>query len=421
MMLIRNTVMPPVRPKMQGKLVTQDETWLNDVGPQAQPKVFTHNQQETGGGPGGSSGYSPLETLLKDDSISEITCIGPRRTYVERNGLLEEVPYHFENEGQMVRVIEQMVLQNGQHLQPDWPIIDTQLSAGMHLNAVLPPCAVNGPTLTLRKHVKESLTLEELVCNGTLAQAMADVLQACVEGRLNMLICGGQHSGRTTLLNALCAAIPDEERVITIEESAELRLQQKQVIGLVASATGPQGARSVTLQNLMKSALQMGPERIVLDECRGEEFMELLQALYTGYNGSLITAFATDIPNCLSRLETMCHSSDTAFPAHIIRQQIADSVDVVVHMSRMPDGSRKVVDIAEVLFSSDDELKVQSIFHYSNIGLDTETGKVTGDFEPCGISPKFLTKLTVMEVHLPQEVFIIDSKDDTVKLSRKPV
>lgn len=425
-MLVRNTVMPPVRPKMQGKNVTQVEAWLNDVGPLSQPlqpKAATHKKQETIAAYGGCIDYGPLEPLLKDESISEITCIGPRRTYVERNGLLEEVQCYFENEGQMLRVIEQMLLTVGQHLQPGWPIIDARLSNGMQLHAVLPPNAINGPILTLYKHVKEQLTLAELVGNATLSQAMADVLQACVEGRLNIIICGSQHSGRTTLLNALCADIPQEERIITIEESSELRLRQKQVIGLVVSAMGvgmeSHVARNVTLRDLMMSALHMGPERIILGECRGEEVIELLQALYTGYNGSLMTAFATNALDCLTRLETMCHNDDTSLPAHITRQQITDSVDIIVHISRMPDGSRKVVDIAEVLSSDEDELKVQSIFRYSNMGLHREKGTVTGDFEPCSVCPTFLTKLAVMDIYLSQEVFVAGSNDDTVVLSHK--
>ncbi len=428
-MLVRNTVMPPLRPKMQVKYITPDEGWLNDVGPlsqPSQPQTSTQKKQETvvrtvpqTVGPDGHVDYGPLGPLLKDDSIAEITCIGPRHTYIERNGLLEEVPSHFENEGQMASVIESMLLQSGQHFQPGWPIVDARLTNGVQLHAVLPPNVVNGPVLTLRKEImQEQLTLADLVHNDTLSQSMADVLQACVEGRLNILICGGQNSGRTTLLNALCAAIPEEERIITIEESSELRLRQKQVIGLVASAMGQQDARRVTLRDLVMSALQMGPERIILGECRGKETMELLQALYNGHNGSLMTVYATDVQNCLTHLETICHDGDGSFPLHVIRRQIANSVDVIVHMARMPDGSCKVVDIAEVLDAETDGLTVQSIFRYSNIGLDTETGKVTGDFEPCGISPKFLSKLAVMDIHLAQEVFVPDSNDDTVKLSQ---
>ena len=429
-MLVRNTVMPPLRPKMQRKYITPDEGWLNDVGPLAelpQPKATIQKKQETvvrtvweTVDRGGRSGYGPLEPLLKDDSISEITCIGPRHTYVERNGLLEEVACYFANEEQMVRVIEQMVRSAGQSLQPGWPIIDVRLPNGMQLHAVLPPSAINGPTLTLRKGIgQELLTLADMVRSDTLSQSMADVLQACVEGRLNVLICGARNSGRTTLLNALCAVIPEEERIITIEESAELHVRQKQVIGLITQSLGPQVARNVTLHDLVTNALKMGPERIILGECRGAETMALLQALYTGHNGSLMTIYATNAQHCLTRFEKMCYSGDSSFPVHIIRRQIVDSVDVIVQVSRMPDGSRKVVDIAEVLSDGEDGLTVQSIFSYSNIALDTETGKVTGDFESCGISPKFLTKLAVMDIHLAQEAFIANSDDDTVKLLRK--
>lgn len=403
-MLVRNNVMPPMRPKMQGKIETQNEAWLNDIGPLTQPEAFKQKKQVVA-----CIGYGPLEYLLKDDNITEVTCIGPRRTYVERNGLLEEVPCYFEDEQHMLRVIEHMLQSAGQRLQPTWPITDVRLPDGMHLNIVLPPSAVNGPTITLRKGVKEPLTLAELVRGGTLSQAMADLLLACVEGRLNIVICGSQNSGRTTLLNALCAAIPNEERIITIEESAELRLRQKQVIGLLAQTMGPPIAGRVTLRDLLVNALRMGPERIILGECRGEEVLEMLQALYTGYNGTLMTAYATNAQNCLTRLETLCFTGNISMQSistNIVRRQMADSLDVIVHMSRLPDGSRKIVDIAEILSARNDALKTQSIFSYHNEGLDTETGKATGHFEPCGVFPAFLSKLAVMDIHLPQAMFI---------------
>ena len=410
-MLVRNNVMPPMRPKMLGKNETQNDAWINDVGSLTQLEATTRKEQVAAVGFGG---YGPLEYLLKDDSVTEVTCIGPRRTYVERNGLLEEVPCYFEDERRMLRVIEHMLYLAGQRLQPGWPIMNVRLPDGVQLNVVLPPSAVNGPTITLRKGVKEPLTLAELVRGDTLSQAMADVLRSCVEGRLNIVICGSQNSGRTTLLNALCAAIPNEERIITIEESAELRLHQRQVIGLVAQAIGPQVAGRVTLRDLLTNALHMGPERIVLGECRGEEVLEMLQALYTGYNGSLMTVYAKNTQNCLTRLETMCLAGSMpmsiqtlqSIPTNILRRQMADSLDVIVHVSRMPDGSRKITDIAEVLSAENDELKVQSIFSYRDDGLDRETGKAAGHFEPRGVCPAFLTKLAVMDIELPQETFI---------------
>lgn len=403
-MLVRNNVMPPMRPKMQRNNETQNEAWLNDVGPLTQPDAFTQKKQVVG-----NIGYGPLEYLLKDDSITEVTCIGPRRTYVERNGLLEEVPCNFQDDQHMLRVIEHMLQSASQHLQPGWPIVDVRLPNGMQLNVVLPPSAVNGPTITLRKGVKEPLTLAELVRGNTLSQAMADILQACVEGRLNIVICGSQNSGRTTLLNALCAAIPNDERIITIEESAELRLRQKQVIGLVAQTVGSHVAGRVTLRDLLTNALRMGPERIILGECRGAEVLEMLQALYTGHNGTLMTAYATNATNCLSRLETLCFTGGItmqSLPVHILRRQIADSLDIIVHISRMPDGSRKIVDIAEVLSAGNDKLKTQSIFSYHVDGLDSETGKATSQFEPGGVCPTFLSKFAVMDIHLPQEMFV---------------
>ena len=345
-------------------------------------------------------GYGPLETLLHDETVTEITCIGPCRIYVERDGVLEEISPVFEDERHMVRGIENMLRRAGQHTQPGCTLIDTRLPGGVQLNAVLPPNALQGPVITLRKGVQQPLTLAELVSSGMLSQDMADVLQACVEGRLNIVVCGGQDAGRDVLLNALCAAFPDDERIITIEETAMLRLPQKQVIGLVAQAGG-----DVTMRDLLANALRMQPERLVLSNCRGEEAREMLRAMYTGYNGSLMSMYATSAADCLTRLETVCFTCNIAVPAvpaSIIRRQLAESLDVVVHLSRLPDGSCRIVDIAEVS-GNGDELNVQSIFRYYDDG--PETGNDTGHFEPTGLCPTFLEKLSVMDIHLPCELF----------------
>lgn len=347
-------------------------------------------------------GYGPLQTLLEDTTITEITCIGPLRTFVERNAMLEEIASPFEDERHMTRIIENMLRRSGQRLQSGQTLFDALLPDGVQLSIVLPPSAPLGPVLTLRRGAQEPLTLAELVSGGMLSQDMADVLQACVEGRLNIVVCGEQECGRDMLLNALCAAIPDDERIITIEESATLHLPQKQAIGLVAQANG-----GATKRDLLAHALHLRPDRLVLGNCRGEEALAMLRAMYSGYSGALMSIYATGATDCLSRLETLCFTwniSTSTVPVSIIRRQLAESLDVIVHLSRLPEGTSKIVDIAEVLGNGDD-LNIQSIFCYRDDGPDSETGGFTGHFEPTGFYPAFLEKLAIMDIHLPCEIF----------------
>src|SRR6266567_8816217 len=349
--------------------------------------------------------YGPLETLMKDESVSEIMVVGPHFACIERNGAIEDVPCNFEDDRHMERIIENMLRRAGRHMKPDWPIVDMRLPDGSLVNVVMPPSAVNGPTITIRKASKKPLSIDDLIQMETLTSEMAEFLRACIQARLNIVICGGIASGRTTLLNALSAYIPAEERIATIEEVAELRLSQKHVVALVSQLTSSGSTGGVTMRDLVVNALRIGSERILRGECRGDEVVEILQAMNNGYNGFLITQYANDLRNCLTRLEAMYQAAGTTLPVTLIRAQIATAVDVIVHVSRLRDGSRKILNIAEVQYMENDAIKLQSIFHFKDAGFDATSRELKGAFEPSGFSPSFLPNFEAMGIHLPPEMF----------------
>jgi pilus assembly protein CpaF len=328
-------------------------------------------------------GYGPLEPLIKDESIYEITAVGPRFTYVERNGTIEDMPCVFEDDRHMQRIVENMLRRAGRRIKPNWPIIDVRLPDGSLVNIVMPPNAVNGPTITIRKRSKKPFTMEDLVQLGSLSQEMADFLSSCVQNRLNIVVCGGIASGRTTLLNALSAFIPEGERITTIEEAAELQLGQKHVVALVSQLNGGEGG-GVTMRDLVMNALRTGSERIVLGECRSDEVLAMMQAISSGYNGVLLNLFASNLKDCLAHLETMCLAANPHLPAEVIRKQLASSLDIIVHVARLRDGSRKVLNIAEVQGFDGNAIKLQSIYHFKESGLDQQSGQVQGEFLPSG-------------------------------------
>ena len=261
----------------------------------------------------------------------------------------------------MQRIIENMLRKAGRHMRNDWPIVDVRLPDGSLVNIVMPPSAVNGPTITIRKGSTKPLSIENLLQLGTLSQEMAEFLRASIQARRNIVICGGVNSGRTTLLNALSAAISADERIVTIEDVAELRLSQRHVVGMVAQLTSPGG---VTMRDLVLHALRMGTDHILLGECQGDEVVEMLKAMYNGHNGSLLTLFANDLRSCLSRLEALYLASGSATPVTMIRNQIATAIDVIVYIARLRDGTRKILNIAEVQGVENDAIKWQSIFYY---------------------------------------------------------
>ncbi len=326
-------------------------------------------------------GYGPLEPLIRDASIYEITAVGPRFTYIERNGNIEDVPCIFEDDRHMLRVVENMLRRAGRRSKPDWPIIDVRLPDGSLVNIVMPPNAVNGPTITIRKRSKKPFTLQDLVQLGSLSQDMANFLSAGVQARLNIAICGGIAAGRTTLLNALSAFIPERERITTIEEAAELQLSQKHVVALISQLSGEGG---VTMRDLVMNALRTGSERIILGECRGDEAMALIEAVSSGYNGVLLNLFANNLKDCLAHLETMCLAARPHMPGEMIRKQLASSLDIIVHVSRLRDDSRKVLNITEVQGFDGSAIKLQSIYHYKESSFDQQSGQLQGEFAESG-------------------------------------
>lgn len=353
-------------------------------------------------------GYGPLEPLLKDEAVTEIMAVGPCLTYIERNGDLQEAPYHFEDERHMTRIVENILRQAGRDLEPHWPLADIRLPDGTFVNIVMPPGAVKGPAITIRKRKKRPLELADLVHLGSLSPDMADFLHACVQARLNIVICGGMRSGRTTLLNALANCIPEGERIVTIENAAELDIKHKHAVALEAyrSALDANTRERVTMRDLVVNALHMRPERIIVDECRGDEAMEMLHAMGAGQDGSLITLYANNLQDGLNRLEMLWLVDRSKVPVALMRAQVAQAVHLLIHQARLSDGSRKIMNIAEVQGVEGDRIKLQSIFHFEEAGGDETIGAIRGTFEPGGFRPTCMSKLEAKGIYLSDEVFV---------------
>ncbi|HZS77819.1 MAG TPA: ATPase, T2SS/T4P/T4SS family [Ktedonobacteraceae bacterium] len=342
-------------------------------------------------------GYGPLTVFMQDERVSEIMAVGARLLHIERDGDMQEVRPLFEDEAHLTRIVKNILRMAGCPMHG--PIADVKLPDGSFANIVLPPGTVKGPTITIRKRRKATRELSDLVATGMLSQEMAEFLRASVQGRLNIVICGGIRSGRTTLLNALANCIPDDERIVTIEDVAELQLRQKQVIALEAFQNeGGPSQEQETVQRLIAHALRMRPQRIVVDECRGNETVDLLQSILTGYDGSLLTMYSNSATDCLDRLEMLWLVSELKLPISIIRTQLAHAIDLMVYVARLDGGSRKVMNIAEVQGFEGDTLKLQSIFSYEE--LDGE-----GTFEVAGFRPICLGKLQTRGIHLLDELF----------------
>jgi pilus assembly protein CpaF len=316
------------------------------------------------------SGFGPLAALVRDKSVTEIMAVGPRLTVIERDGDMQEVRYYFEDERHMTRIVGNMLSRAGRTFDPSVAITSARLPDGTFINVVMPPGAVNGPTITIRKRRQNVPTLAELVRFETLSQPMADFLDQCVQTRLNIVICGGQRSGRTTLLNALAACIPAAERIVTLEDVAELQLKQKQVVSFEArlidsdNKNAHEHGNSGSMRELLLCALRMRPERVIMGDCWNDEAAILLSALHSGYDGSLFTVYANGLQDCLSRLEMMWLASRSGAPLSIIREQLARAVHLMVYLARLSNGSRKVMNIAQVVGVQGDRIKARSIFHY---------------------------------------------------------
>jgi pilus assembly protein CpaF len=349
-------------------------------------------------------GFGPIQPLLDDPEISEVMVNSPKSVYIERKGKIIITGVKFENDDHIMRVIERIISPLGRRVDYESPMVDARLPDGSRVNAVIPPVAIDSPLLTIRKFGKSRFTIDQLIEFDTLTRKMADFLRACVLGRLNIVVSGGTGSGKTTLLNVLSSFIPETERVVTIEDSAELRLDQDHVVRMEARPPNVEGRGQVTIRDMVRNSLRMRPDRIIVGECRGGEALDMLQAMNTGHDGSLTTLHANSPRDALSRLETMVLMSGMELPLKVIRQQIASAVDLIVHQSRLREGPRKITAISEVAGMEGDTIVMSDIFKFVQTGVSSE-GAVIGDFKPTGIRPMFSPRLEAVGFKLGAELF----------------
>ncbi len=348
-------------------------------------------------------GYGPLEPFLADDSITEIMVNGPRNIYIERNGKIEKTEACFESDEHLMRIIDRIVAPLGRRVDESSPYVDARLPDGSRINAIIPPLSLIGPVLTIRKFARNPFTMEDLIELGTITKEAAEFLEACVKARLNIIVSGGAGAGKTVTLNVLSSFIPNDERIITIENAAELRLHQEHVVTLESRPPNVEGKGEVTIRDLVINALRMRPDRIVVGEVRAGEALDMLQAMNTGHDGGMTTCHSNSPRDTLHRLETMVLMAGMDLPHRAIREQIASAIDMIIHMERLKDGSRKVVSITEVQGMEGDVIVLQDIFVFEQIGI--ENGRIIGRLRPTGIRPKFMEKIEAAGIYLPPQIF----------------
>ena len=349
-------------------------------------------------------GLGPLETLLKEPSISDILVNRYNKVFIERNGKLSETSVRFKDDAHLLHIIEKIVSQVGRRIDEAQPIVDARLQDGSRVNAIIPPLALDGPCLSIRRFGRHVITQDEMVAYKTLTPGILRFLSACVQCKCTVLISGGTGSGKTTMLNALSRFIPEEERIITIEDTAELQLQQRHVIKFETRPPNLNKEGGINQRILLRTALRMRPDRIIVGECRGAEALDMLQAMNTGVEGSMSTVHANTPKDAFSRLETMVMMADLEIPTRVILQQLSSAIRLVVQVSRLQDGTRKVLSVSEVLGVVDDKVELQEIFTFERIGV-TDAGKVQGRFKATGILPKILERLRVSGVTVPPHIF----------------
>lgn len=352
------------------------------------------------------AGYGPIQPLLEDPTITEVMVNGPRKIYAERNGKIFLIDRSFKDDAHIMRVIEKIVMPLGRRIDESSPMVDARLPDGSRVNAIIPPLAVKGPVITVRKFSREPYSIEDLIGFGTMTKEMAEFLRACVASRLNIIVSGGTGSGKTTTLNVLSSFVPHDERIITIEDAAELRLQQEHVVSLESRPANIEGKGEITIRMLVRNALRMRPDRIIVGEVRGGEALDMLQAMNTGHDGSLSTAHTNSPRDTMSRLETMTLMAGTDLPSRAIREQIAAALHLVVHQNRLRDGSRRVTHITEVQGMESDVIVLQDLFVFDQKSVDSH-GKVIGKHTATGLRPKFAGRLEQQGYKLPASIFDI--------------
>jgi pilus assembly protein CpaF len=382
-------------------IITEEGVPLNR---QEKERLIVEVQHET-------FGLGPIEPLLTSPDISDILVNNYNNTYVERNGRLEKTDIVFRDNTHLLQIIERIVSRVGRRIDESSPYVDARLPDGSRVNAIIPPLAIDGPVLSIRRFGLEPLKVNNMLELGSFDQRMLKILEGAVKCRLNILVCGGTGTGKTTLLNVLSEFIPGDERIITIEDSAELQLKQDHVVRLETRPTNIEGTGEVTQRDLVRNSLRMRPNRIILGEVRGGEALDMLQAMNTGHDGSISTIHANTVRDAMSRLATMVQMAGMELPDRAIREQIASAINVIIHLVRFPDGTRKVVKVSEITGMEENTIVMQDIFTFTQKGIDRE-GRVLGEFRPTGIRPTFMDRFEASGFNLPQDIF--NGKGDTL-------
>jgi pilus assembly protein CpaF len=351
------------------------------------------------------TGYGPIQPLLDDPDVSEVMVNGPKKVFIEKSGKLTKSGVTFDDDDHVARIIDRIILPLGRRVDADSPTVDARLPDGSRVNAVIRPCSIDGPCITIRKFKKDKLSVQQLINYGSLTPNMAEFIRACVLAHLNIVISGGTGSGKTTLLNVLSGYIPEEERIVTIEDAAELQLQQDHVLRLETKVANTDGRGSVTIRDLVRNSLRMRPDRIIVGECRGGEALDMLQAMNTGHDGSLTTLHANTPRDALSRLETMVLMAGMDLPLKVVRQQISSAVDLIIQQTRLKDGSRKVTAITEVVGMEGDTVVMTDVFKFEQTGVD-KSGKIQGELKATGIRPNFGPRLEAAGFKLSADIFM---------------
>jgi pilus assembly protein CpaF len=353
-------------------------------------------------------GLGPLQPLLEDDTITEIMVNGAKNIYIERKGKIHRVPVTFENNDHVMRIIDRIVAPLGRRIDESSPYVDARLQDGSRVNAVIPPISLVGPVLTIRKFSRNPITVEQLIQFGSITQEAIQFLKACVESRLNIVISGGTGSGKTTFLNVLSGFIPSDERILTIENAAELQLRQEHVVTLESRPPNIEGRGEITIRNLVVNALRMRPERIIVGEIRDEAALDMLQAMNTGHDGSMTTLHSNGPRDTLSRLETMTLMAGMDLPSRAIREQVSSAIDLICHQERMRDGTRKITNLTEVSGMEGEVITMTDIFVFEQTGF--ENGQIMGRLRPTGLRPKFMDKIEASGINLPPSIFGIGER-----------